>query len=106
MNFFKIVILAKSKFIHKANFEFYKDYRGRLITSAFQSSQLYTKLNLSIFTVTPSCGATIKQNLSYYIQEQTQNPPQSNCMYKICPVASDVNRIRLDFTVIATLNYL
>ena len=55
---------------------------------------------LSISTVTPACGATIKQNLSYYIQQPTQNPPQSNCAYTICPISSNVNRIRLDFTVI------
>merc|ERR1712223_2227252 len=47
---------------------------------------------------TPACGATIKQNLTYYIQQPTQNPPQSNCAYTICPISSNVNRIRLDFT--------
>jgi len=44
----------------------------------------------------PSCGETIKQNLSYFIQTETQAPTENFCSYTICPVASDVNRIRLD----------
>jgi len=44
----------------------------------------------------PSCGETIKQNLSYFIQTETQAPAENFCSYTICPVASDVNRIRLD----------
>jgi len=46
----------------------------------------------------PRCGETVKQNLSYLLQGTTQSPPQISCSYRICPVTSDVNRIRLDFT--------
>ena len=47
----------------------------------------------------PACGETVKQNLTYLIQAETQAPNTMFCSYTICPVSSDVNRIRLDFTV-------
>ena len=56
-----------------------------------------------IFSVRPACGETVKQNLSYLIQEETTAPPEVSCFYKICPESSDVNRIRLDFTVIINI---
>ena len=51
------------------------------------------------FSVMPACGETVKQNLTYLIQAETQAPNTMFCSYTICPVSSDVNRIRLDFTV-------
>ena len=47
----------------------------------------------------PTCGETIKQNLSYLIQAETLNPETRSCTYTICPIQSDINRIRLDLKV-------
>ena len=52
------------------------------------------------FSVRPVCGETIKQNLTYLIQTPTQRPDPKYCSYTICPISSDVNRIRLQFVVI------
>ena len=61
-----------------------------------------SKIGTNFLSVRLSCGQTIKQNLSYFILEETQAPQPSPCSYTICPVASNVNRIRLDFTVITS----
>jgi len=42
------------------------------------------------------CGATVKQNLTYLIQDVTTNPGLISCPYTICPISKAVNRIRLD----------
>merc|ERR1712223_1577785 len=46
----------------------------------------------------PACGETVRQNLTYLVQAETQAPSTIFCSYTICPVTSSVNRIRLDFT--------
>ena len=58
------------------------------------------------FSVRPDCGERVKQNLSYLIQEETQAAPKVSCSYTICPASSEVNRIRLDFTVMHALSLI
>jgi len=43
-----------------------------------------------------NCGETSRDNCTYLKQDSTTSPG-SGCTYKICPVSSDINRIRLDF---------
>ena len=52
-----------------------------------------------LFSVVPSCGATVTQNLTYLIQDVTTNPGVISCPYTICPIHKAVNRIRLDLKV-------
>ena len=50
------------------------------------------------FPVSLSCGGTTYDNCTYLSQASTTTPG-SGCEYKICPMSTSVNRIRLDFTV-------
>lgn len=44
-----------------------------------------------------ACGDTTYDNCTYLSQASTTTPG-SGCTYKICPISTSVNRIRLDFT--------
>jgi len=48
--------------------------------------------------ITLSCGDMTSENCTYLVQESTTTPDTSNCNYRICPMNSNICRIRLHFT--------
>jgi len=53
--------------------------------------------------ITMTCGATTSENCTYMSQDMTATPARDSddsrsCSYTICPVTSDVRRIRLELT--------
>merc|ERR1712109_212849 len=47
--------------------------------------------------VSLSCGSSSKQNCTYMVQAATTAPTTNPCTYTICPMSSNICRIRLDF---------
>jgi len=52
-----------------------------------------------------TCGGSSSDNCTNLVQAATTSPT-TDCQYKICPVSSSVNRIRLDLSVSNFLNYI
>merc|ERR1712072_1557674 len=47
------------------------------------------------------CGSTSKQNCTYLVQAATTAPKTNPCTYTICPLSSNICRIKLDFSTFA-----
>jgi len=47
--------------------------------------------------VSLTCGSSSKQNCTYMVQAATTAPTTNPCTYTICPMSSNICRIRLDF---------
>lgn len=62
---------------------------------------LYLSHYCNTFTpaVTLSCGESSPQNCTYLEQASTSTLASQDCTYRVCPINSDICRIRYDFTV-------
>ena len=50
-------------------------------------------------TVSLSCGQSSAENCTYIVQEAVTAPPESNCVYSLCPSNREICRMRFDFMV-------